>query len=292
MFSGDRAPERADPVSFLASGELSAEDAEEFRALKLVIRRRAKFDCDGYKEKCLRRRIAVRMRARAVHRYGDYALIVDSDPDELDRLLKTITINVSKFFRNFEVWDLVRREVVPALFAVDASPVRIWSAGSASGEEPYTVAILLLEYAREHGLEDRLSRMKIVATDVNRQILERARVAEYGEQALEETPPELRDRWFRAAGTRFRLRDEVKGLVHFAPLDLLTDPFPGGQHLILCRNVTIYFERSVQERLLRELHRALVPGGYLVLGKVEAILGSLARNFETVGGPERIFRRI
>ncbi|HEX7120158.1 MAG TPA: protein-glutamate O-methyltransferase CheR [Longimicrobiales bacterium] len=274
----------------LSRGELSEADARELRDLKALIQARSGFSCDAYKERCLRRRLAVRMRARAVHRYADYAALLERDADELGRFLSVVTINVSKFFRNFDVWTALRREVIPALFALDAPEIRIWSAGCAGGEEPYSVAIALLEYAREHGLESRLRRFRVLATDIDRGILEAARRAEYAKLALEETPPELLTRWFEP-GARYRLRAEVKRYVRFEPLDLLNDPLPQRQHLILCRNVTIYFERAFQESLLRRIHAALEPDGFLVLGKVETLLGAVGRAFVPIANKERIFRK-
>lgn len=277
-------------ASALARGELSEQDARELRALKALIRARSGFSCDAYKEKCLRRRLAVRMRARRVHRYADYAAVLERDPAEFERFLSAVTINVSKFFRNPEVWEALRREVVPSLFALDEPEIRIWSAGCAGGEEPYSVAISLLEHAAAHGLEARLHRVRILATDIDREVLDVARRAEYGATALDETPPELRARWF-LPGPRHALRPEPRRMVRFEPLDLLAGDFPGRQHLILCRNVTIYFERAVQAELLGRLHDALVPGGYLVLGKVEALFGPLVRSFVPIANRERIFRK-
>jgi chemotaxis protein methyltransferase CheR len=274
----------------LARGELSEEDARELKQLKALIEARSGFSCDAYKERCLRRRLAVRMRARAVHRYADYAALLERDEEELERFLAIVTINVSKFFRNAEVWETFRREVVPELFALNEPEVRILSAGCASGEEPYSVAITLLEYARAHGLEARLRRFRILGIDIDREILAAARRAEYGALALDETPPEVRARWFEA-GPKYRLREEVKRLVQFRPLDLLNDPLPSGQHVILCRNVTIYFKREFQEALLQRMHEALNPGGFLILGKVETLIGPHSRSFVAIANRERIFRK-
>lgn len=274
----------------LANGELSEEDAREFEQLKAVIEARSGFSCNAYKERCLRRRLAVRMRARGVHRYADYAALLQRDAAELERLLTTVTINVSKFFRNAEVWEAFRREVVPQLFELGDPEVRIWSSACASGEEPYSIAISLLEHARAHGLEGRLRRFRILATDIDREILATARRAEYGELALDETPRDIRARWFEA-GPKYRLREEVKRFVQFRPLDLLNDPLPQGQHVIFCRNVTIYFEREFQEELLQKMHAALKPGGFLILGKVETLVGPISRSFVSIANRERIYRK-
>jgi chemotaxis protein methyltransferase CheR len=273
----------------LAHGDLSESDAAELRALKALVTERAGVLCDGYKEKCLRRRIAVRMRARSVHTYAGYADLLESDDEEFSRLLDAMTINVSKFFRNNETWDLLRRQVVPELFSLPGNDVvRIWSAGVAGGEEAYTFAILLHEYAHAHGLDT--SRFRICGTDIDRQSLLNAARAEYGEFSFTETDETQRARWFEWQGT-WRPRPEIRAMVEFGTLDLMRDPFPAGQHVILCRNVIIYFERSIQETLFQRFAEALVPGGYLVLGKVEALFGPAAPSFQAIAGRERIFRR-
>jgi chemotaxis protein methyltransferase CheR len=271
----------------LATGELSDGDAAELQALKRVIGTHAGLDCDGYKEKCLRRRIAVRMRARSVHTYAGYAELLAADPAESQRLLDAITINVSKFFRNSEVWDAFRLHVVPLLFALPG-PVRIWSAGVAGGEEAYTVAMILQEHAEALG-ED-AGRFRILGTDIDRASLAAAARAEYGAFAMTETPETARERWFDFDGS-WRVRPEIRAMVEFEYLDLMRDGYPPDQHLILCRNVIIYFERALQERLFVGFQRALTPGGHLVLGKVEALFGPAAGRFVPVASRERVFRR-
>lgn len=271
----------------LANGDLSPEDAAELSALKQLIAERVGLDCAGYKERCLRRRIAVRMRARGLHRYREYARLLAHDAAEAERLLDAVMINVSKFFRNTEVWDAIRTYVVPWLFEVDAPHVRLWSAGCAAGEEPYSLAMLLHEYATQHDLP--LDRFEVLGTDIDQGALATARRAEYGAYALTETADDVRDRWFEQEGSVFRVRPEVRALVRFEQLDLLQDPFPTGLHLVICRNVIIYFERAVQELLFHKFYEALAPGGFLVLGKVETIFGRTAGMFKSVAQRERVF---
>jgi chemotaxis methyl-accepting protein methylase len=272
----------------LARGELSPRDAAELQALKRLIEARSGLRCDGYKERVLRRRLAVRMRARDVGRYAAYGALLDDDPGELNRLLDAVTINVSKFFRNTEVWNVVRSTVVPALAMLDVPVVRVWSAGSAAGEEAFSIAMLLREHAEHHGTD--LHRFEILATDIDANAIELARKGETTEFALSETPRAQRERWFEGPHLR-QLRPEILRMVRFERLDLLRDPYPADQHLIFCRNVIIYFERPVQEDVFRRLHGALAPGGWLLLGKVEAIFGTTLRLFRTVASRERLFQK-
>jgi chemotaxis methyl-accepting protein methylase len=236
----------------------------------------------------LRRRIAVRMRAKGVDTFGAYGSLLQKDPAEYQRLVDTVTINVSKFFRNASTWMLLRDRVIPELFAWDSPVINIWSAGSAAGEESYSLAILLLQHASQHKLG--LERFRLLATDIDEEALEQAKIAEYGAFAFSEMSAATRDRWFDGPA-RNRVREEVKQVVQFQKLDLMTEPFPEGQHLLLCRNVLIYFERNVQHALFDRFHRALAARGYLQLGKVETLFGARHGMFETISARERLFRK-
>jgi chemotaxis protein methyltransferase CheR len=281
-------PQNGPPPLPLAHGDLTEAEAADLLVLKQQIQATVGFYCQGYKEKCLRRRIAVRMRARGVHAYADYAALLRHDPAEYDKLVDALTINVSKFYRNPEVWSLLSERVLPELLALPDDEIRIWSAGAASGEEPYSASIMVREHVRAHGGD--AARCSILGTDIDRDSLRFAERAEYSDFAMTDIPPELLERWFEHDGV-FRLRPEVRDNVRFEVLDLIRDPFPERQHLIFCRNVIIYFERSIQEQLFARFHDALVPGGYLVLGKVEALFGTAGSLFQTVANRQRVFRR-
>ena len=274
----------------LAHGDLGVEDALELRALKEQIRTGSGLFCEGSKEKCLRRRLAVRMRARGVHRYAEYAKLLDEDPAEYQTLLTTVTINVSKFYRNPEVWEAVRSVVLPDLLERRA-PVRAWSAGTATGEEPYTLAMLVRGYLEDAGRLDDVSLVDIQATDIDAPALEKAKIAAYPELALVETPAGAKARWFEPGGPPYRLKSEIKRMVRFTQGDLIRDPAPEDLDLVFCRNVFIYFERELQEELLTRFVDALRPRGWLVLGKVETLLGPVARRLEVVRSRERVYRK-
>lgn len=251
------------------------------------------FRCSSYKDKCLRRRIAVRMRAKQTTTAGEYSATLDTDPREYDRLIRSLTVNVTKFFRNWDTYSVIESTIVPALWQRREAETRIWSAGCSSGEEPYSVGILLHQYATERGETARLDTVDIVGTDIDEECLGEAERAFYSETALGETPPALREKYFpRIAGLHGML-PEVRRLVRFECNDLLAHAPPMENiHLILCRNVIIYFEREAQDALFSEFHRALAPGGILVLGKVETLLGEARGLFSAVNARERIFRKV
>ena len=248
-----------------------------FEALTDKISRERGVSCGSYKDKCLKRRIAVRMRARGVHTYEDYGAILDGDAHEYQELLDALTINVTKFFRNAETWYALG----PYLGALARSrpSLRVWSAGCASGEEPYTIAVLLAE-AGAQGLID--------ATDVDRLSLERTRQAKYPDAAFTEMPANLRRRYFRDGQPLEPVRELVRVLAH----DLMREPPPHPPYdLIVCRNVVIYFERQAQERLFQVFVDALAPGGVLLLGKVETLFGPARERLTLVDPRERIYTK-
>ena len=253
------------------------------------ITRERGFGCASYKEKCVRRRIAVRMRARGVLTFAEYAHVLDRDVHEYELLLDALTINVTKFFRNPETFAAIDRELVPALYARVEPQLRIWSAGCASGEEPYSLAMLMHRYAAAEGR--RFDRVKVLGTDLDRASLAAAERAVYLEPTLSDTSPDMRQMYF-SIQSPYRIHGDVRARVHFRRHDLLREPFPEPQHLIVCRNVIIYFDRATQEALFERFAAALLPGGFLVLGRVETLFGPARTRFAPVDSRERLFRRL
>ena len=266
-------------------------DEAGFQTLMEKITRDSGFRCASYKDKCLRRRIAVRMRAKGARTANEYAGVLDADPREYKRLLRSLTVNVTKFFRNPEVYAAIEKRVIPELWG-RGNGLRVWSAGCASGEEPYSVAILLHKYAQETKTVERLSHVDVLGTDIDNDVLGEAERAFYAESALGETPLGLRDTYFpQTAGLRSML-PEVRKLTRFQNDDLLAFAPPVSDvQLLVCRNVIIYFEREAQDKLFAEFHRVLAPGGFLVLGKVETLLGEARSLFTPVNARERIFQK-
>jgi len=262
------------------------QDERAFRALTQQITRARGLACDAYKDRCLRRRIAVRMRARGVHTFADYGRVLEADAREYDLLLDALTINVTKFFRNVETWRALAPRL-EALWRARQGWVRAWSAGCASGEEPYTVAVALAEAARTAGEDALLTRARVDATDIDRASLERTRAAAFAEATFSEMPSALVGRYFTPDAPR-RPLPALQGLVHVAKHDLTTEP---PYDLIVCRNVVIYFDRPMQERLFAQFADALAPGGILLLGKVETLFGPARHRLVLEEPRERIYRR-
>ena len=253
------------------------QDERAFLALTQKISKARGLSCESYKDKCLKRRIAVRMRARGVHTYDDYGKLLDQDAREYQELLDAITINVTKFYRNAETWSALR----PHLQQLGKlhPHLRVWSAGCASGEEPYTIAVLMAEVGADGSID---------ATDIDRLSLERTRKAEYPASAFSEMPPELQRRYFSDG----KPIERIRRLVHVQAHDLNREKPPRPPyHLIVCRNVVIYFERTAQERLFQVFVDALAPGGILLLGKVETLFGPARERLTLLDPRERIYAK-
>ncbi|HUK21083.1 MAG TPA: protein-glutamate O-methyltransferase CheR [Gemmatimonadales bacterium] len=263
----------------------------EFDALTRKISLARGISCESYKHKCFRRRLAVRMRARGVHTYGAYARLLDEDATEYDRLLDTLTINVTKFWRNAETWEALA-VYLRELWHAREGRIRVWSAGCASGEEPYSLAVAIAETARHQGQERWLDRPRIDATDLDRESIARTESAAFPASAFGEIPGELAARYFSAVEPRQAV-ERLRTMMRVRRHDLTTEPPPAAPYdLIVCRNVMIYFERPLQERLFGAFADALVPAGILVLGKVETLFGEVRQRFKLEEPRERIYRRL
>ncbi len=265
-----------------------AEDAA-YAALLAKVERERGFRGTHYRQRCLRRRVAVRMRARRVQEIADYAALLDDDPAEYDLLMRVLTINVSKFFRNPETWDVIKREVVPELLRREP-PLLIWSAGSAAGEEAYSISILVSDWLASRGEATR-NRVRIIGTDIDDESLSAARSAEYTDVALSETPMSLRRRWFSKAKD-WKLKEPVASAVEFQQLDVLEGRPDFQADLILCRNLLIYLDRPAQSRVFQTFVDVLRPRGYLVLGRVEMLGAEVRTRFEAINSRERIYRKL
>ena len=270
---------------------MSGVDEAAFRALARRIQNGAGVALDAYKDKCIRRRIAVRMRACGVHTYAEYESVLERTPAEYEQLRDALTINVTRFFRNVETWERLAAGFLPGLWA-PTGPLRIWSAGCASGEEAYSLAILAAELAEARDRPQALERVAIDATDIDRESLARAQAARYRPEALTEAPAGLRARYFETDGDQYRVAERIRRRVRVRALDLSREPPPERAYdLIVCRNVVIYFDRPMQERLFLAFADALRSDGILVLGKVETLLGPARERLTLVDARERIFRR-
>ena len=248
------------------------------------------FDFSGYKRASLVRRIQKRMQMVAVTEYADYMDFLEVHPDEFGELFNVILINVTSFFRDPGVWDLVAQEIVPRLLAAkgDAGAIRVWSAGCSSGQEAYTLAMVLAEAL---GMDAFRRRVKIYGTDMDEDALAQARQAVYSAREVASVPAPLREKYFETAGGRYAFHKDLRRAVIFGRHDLLQDAPISRIDLLVCRNALMYFNAGAQGRILARLHYALSEGGALILGKAEMLFAH-AELFMPVDLKRRVFRKV
>ncbi|OSC25149.1 chemotaxis protein CheR [Mycobacterium vulneris] len=262
---------------------------EAFEALLRYIRDSRGFDFTGYKRTSLIRRVKHRMDQAGYTAFDEYLDFLQVSSDEFTALFNTILINVTSFFRDPDAWEFVSTEVIPRLLAErgPGDPIRVWSAGCASGQEAYTLAILLAEALGPDGFRQRV---KIYATDVDDCALAEARSASYDAKAVEPVPADLLGRYFEHANGRYLFHKDLRRAVIFGRNDLVKDAPISRVDLLVCRNSLMYLNAETQRNVLRRLHFALVPQGTLFLGHAEMLL-SHGDRFLPLNLKHRIFRK-
>ncbi|WP_433035975.1 CheR family methyltransferase [Actinomycetospora sp. CA-053990] len=268
---------------------MSEDDDAGLGALLDFIKESRGFDFTGYKRSSLQRRVERRMQEVGVATFGEYLDRLQVDQDEFTQLFNTILINVTGFFRDPEAWRELQNEILPKLLApkTRGEPIRVWSAGCASGEEAYGLAILLAEAV---GPEEFRRRVKVYATDVDEDALATARQATYTDKELQAVPEEWRERYFERHGSRATFRGDLRHSLIFGRNDLVQDAPIGRLDLLVCRNTLMYLNAETQAQVLRRFHFALGPTGALFLGKAEMLL-SHSRLFLPVDLKRRFFRK-
>jgi chemotaxis protein methyltransferase CheR len=261
----------------------------EFTAVTELLRDRRQFDLGQYKDRCIRRRIAKRLRACKVADFASYLKRLEMDRDELDTLLATISIHVSQFFRNPDTFQILEQKTLPDLCrqarTAGRTELTLWSAGCASGEEPYSLALLVDELAATD-LD-----IRILATDVSEPVLDLARTGYFDSTRMKEVPNEVLEKYFHVENGRYQLIERIRDKVEFLRHNIMTDSDYPEADLILCRNVLIYFTRQEQERILSRFAVALPEDGALVLGRSETMADSVRCYYHSEFPVERVYRR-
>jgi two-component system CheB/CheR fusion protein len=262
----------------------------QFEALLSYLKEARGFDFTGYKRSSLMRRVGRRMAQVQAADYGEYLDLLQVHPEEFTALFNTILINVTAFFRDPAAWEYLRTDVLEPMVAAKpaGAPIRLWVAGCASGEEAYTLAILLAEIL---GADEFRDRVKIYATDVDEEQLNQARQATYAERDVAAVPRELMERYFEPAGSRYVFRKELRRSVIFGRNDLVQDAPISRIDVLTCRNTLMYFNAETQSRILARFYFALIEDGTLFLGKAEMLL-SHGSMFTPTDLKRRVFRKV
>jgi two-component system CheB/CheR fusion protein len=254
------------------------------------LKRSRGFDFSGYKKTSLERRFAKRMEAVSVDGYLEYLDYLEVHPEEFAYLFNTILVNVTAFFRDEPAWEYLSEEIVPKLLEAKGldAPIRVWSAGCASGEEAYSVAMVL---ARVLGEREFLRRVKIYATDVDEEALATARLGAYTPKQVDGVPPALLERFFERGDQRFAFRKDLRRAVIFGRNDLVQDAPISRIDLLVCRNTLMYFNAETQNRVLGRFNFALGDDGCLFLGKSEMLI-THTDLFTPVSLKRRVFAKV
>jgi two-component system CheB/CheR fusion protein len=267
----------------------SNETDQEFEALLDFIHQRHGFDFRGYKRSSLCRRIEKRMKEVGRADFADYLAFLEVEPREYAQLVNTVLINVTAFFRDEPAWTVLQQSAIPQILR-DKAPddaIRVWSAGCATGEEAYSLAMIVAEAI---GVQDFQRRVKIYATDLDEAALAAARNAVYPAAALASIPDGLVERYFEETGGSFTFRRDLRKSIIFGRHNLLSDAPISRVDLLACRNLLIYLDIETQAQVLPRLHYAMTSGGILFLGKAETQIAS-SKLFEPIDLRSRIFRK-
>ena len=246
------------------------------------------FDFREYRKNTLIRRLGRRLKARGSKTYGEYADVLDKDPAEYDKLFNDLTINVTSFFRDQIAFKALEEVVIPELIDREEKNIRIWSTGCATGEEPYSIAMLLMEL-----LNRNINKWDIIilATDIDSRALECAMEGIFSAKDVAGIRPSWVKRYFVPAGKGFRVQPVLKELVTFQIHNMVSDLPYHDFDLVVCRNVLIYFRPVLQTHVLKGIHEGLKQGGFLLLGKAEQPVGETRGLFYCVDNKARLYRK-
>lgn len=232
-----------------------------------------KIDLNAYKEKQMKRRIDTLISKNNIDSYKDYVALIKKDKDKFEQFVNFLTINVSEFYRNPEQWGILDKEVFPALIQKFGKNLKVWSAACSTGDEPYSLVMALSKHIP-------LKQIKILATDIDKQVLDKARMGLYNEKSIAAVPEEFKQKYFTKVGSSYKIADEIKRQVEFKEHNLLKDAYPTGCHLIVCRNVLIYFTEDAKEEIYKKFNSALVKDGILFIGSTEQIMNYRELNYQ------------
>lgn len=239
------------------------DDLDDYVVFCEGIRKLADIDLSQYKRGQMERRLRTFAERRGIKLLSEYLAVLQKDPEELERFLDRLTINVSQLWRNPEQWASLARTVIPEL--ASTGRIRIWSAGCSYGAEAYTIAAVCLEQAPN-------ARVEVRGTDIDPRMLERARIGHFSTEDARSVPAPSLARWFDKTDLGFQAKPELRKLASFERGDLLSMRFPSAAYdLVLCRNTVIYFTEPVRDVLHERLVSSLRPGGYLVVGSTERV---------------------
>lgn len=245
----------------------------DYEGFKAAVFKLTSIDLNAYKEQQMKRRIDTLISRNKISGYEDFVKALKADKDLFEEFVSYLTINVSEFYRNPEQWELMDKQFIPLLIERFGKNLKIWSAACSTGDEPYSLVMALSRHLP-------LNQIKIIATDIDKQILAQAKVGIYNEKSIASVPKDLRDKYFTKIGNSYQISNEIKSRVDFRQHNLIKDPYPDRCDFIICRNVLIYFTEEAKDDVFRKFCKSLKTGGYLFIGSTEQIMNHRDMGYE------------
>ena len=230
-----------------------------------------KINLNAYKEKQMKRRIDTLIAKHRIVGYENYVQVLKTDTARFEEFVNYLTINVSEFYRNPSQWDVMERQIIPELIGKFGKNLKIWSAACSTGDEPYSLVMALSRHLP-------LNQIKITATDLDKQVIAKAKTGLYNEKSVAAVPADLKKKFFTKIGPSYQISDEIKSRVEFKEHNLLKDTYPTNYHMIVCRNVLIYFTEEAKDEVFVKFQQSLSRGGVLFIGSTEQII-----NYKEIG---------
>lgn len=224
-----------------------------------------KIDLNAYKEKQMKRRIDTLISKNGITGYENYVALLKNDANKFEEFVNYLTINVSEFYRNPDQWEFLDQEIIPELIHKFGKNLKIWSAACSTGDEPYSLVMALSRHIP-------LSQIHIIATDIDKQVIAKAKVGLYSEKSIACVPDDLKKKYFTKIGPSYQISEDIKKCVEFRQHNLLKDEYNKDCHLIVCRNVLIYFTEEAKDEIFRKYSQSIVSGGCLFIGSTEQII--------------------
>ena len=246
---------------------------ENYEKFKKDVLSLTKIDLNCYKEKQMKRRIDTIISKTSAKSYDEYVVLLKKDKNVFEAFVNFLTINVSEFYRNPDQWKLLETKVFPELISKFGRNLKIWSAACSTGDEPYSLVMALSRHVP-------LSQIRILATDIDKQVLEKARVGLYSQKSIASVPEEFKKKYFTKIGTSYQISDEIKKRVEFKEHNMLRDPYPSQCDMIVCRNVVIYFTDDAKQEIYTKFNQALKDKGVLFIGSTEQIMNYRELNYD------------
>lgn len=235
-----------------------------YEKFKGQVLKKTGIDLSSYKERQMKRRIESMIKRNGKKTFDEYFALIDSNEEKFNEFINYLTINVSEFFRNPNQWENLKNLVIPKLMEGKTN-IKIWSAACSTGEEPYTIVMVMSNFLP-------LNKIKIQAYDIDDEALNKAQLGVYSEKSIANVPEAFKKKYFTKVGQSYRIAEEIKKCVEFKKFNLLKDQYPKNYDLIVCRNVMIYFTEEAKDVMYHNFNSALRPGGVLFVGSTEQII--------------------